>query len=325
MAKVEISMPKLGESVMEATITKWLVGEGEAVALDQVLVEIATDKVDSEVPSTEKGILVKRLFNEGDVVSIGTPFAIIETEASVSLSDSTSTQPVVAEEKALPVMETVPFVPVASVPVASQAVLTDNRFYSPLVKTIASAEKVSSEELSRIPGTGLENRVTKQDLLSYIKNRGNGEGAVQPVSPSQPSEVSSPPVAHTIPKTAVAFSGPKVTASGEDTVVEMDRMRKLIAQHMVHSKQTSPHVTSYVEADVTHMVRWREKNKDEFFRKHGEKITYTPIIMEAVAQAIREFPGVNASVNGTPKWKFDCTGNKKCRSNEFAWVNPCSE
>jgi 2-oxoglutarate dehydrogenase E2 component (dihydrolipoamide succinyltransferase) len=296
MAKVEVLMPKLGESVMEATITNWLVGVGDRVEAEQSLVEIATDKVDSEVPSPESGVLVELLFNEGDVVKIGLPFAIIETAGGTSEPVKTpSSGATIAEAKPVDAVDKgaaeVPFIPVLE-ETYSQA--DDNRFYSPLVKTIAKQENISSAELASIVGSGLDGRVTKNDIIKYINSGRKGAAAPVETSSRAPLTASVP----SAPKSVAPPSPSPVTVGGGDTIVEMDRMRKLIAAHMVMSKQTSPHVTSYVEADVTNMVKWRERVKNDFQSKYGEKITFTPIIMEAVAQAIREFPGVNASVDG---------------------------
>ncbi len=288
MAKVEVLMPKLGESVMEATITKWLIDEGGKVELEQPIVEIATDKVDSEVPAPYAGILVKKLFNEGDVVKIGQAFALIETEAAVETA-----APVVEPPKA-----EVPFVPQASQPATisvsnsstTAAKAGGNRFYSPLVRTIAQKENISIEELDSIPGTGLEGRVTKNDILTYVASGRKAATVVPPAPVSQP-------VAEVRREEPVTVKS-AISIDGGDQIIEMDRMRKLIAQNMVLSKQISAHVTSFVEADVTNLVKWREKVKREFEKKYGEKLTFTPMILEAVVQAIREFPNVNASVDG---------------------------
>ena len=288
MAKVEVLMPKLGESVMEATITKWLIEEGGKVEFEQPVVEIATDKVDSEVPAPYAGILVKKLFNEGDVVKIGQAFALIETEAAAD-----APVPVVEAPKA-----EVPFVPqpaqpaatTASAPVQPAAKAGGNRFYSPLVRTIAQKENISNDELDTIPGTGLEGRVTKNDILAYVAS-GRKAASVVPSAPV------SQPAADVRKEEPVAVK-PAVSIGGGDQIIEMDRMRKLIAQNMVLSKQTSAHVTSFVEADVSNMVKWREKVKGDFEKKYGEKLTFTPMILEAVVQAIREFPNINASVDG---------------------------
>jgi 2-oxoglutarate dehydrogenase E2 component (dihydrolipoamide succinyltransferase) len=291
MAQIEIIMPKMGESVMEATITLWVKKEGDKVELDETIVEIATDKVDSEVPSTAEGILIKRLFNEGDVVKIGEPFAIIETEAASATAKSpvaAAAQPEAEPQPAVPA-EVVQFTRVAE---HTEAVNSkDGRFYSPLVKSIAQKEGIAQQELDSITGTGKDGRVTKEDILGYIRS-----GRKQTVPISTPQSVQA--AAGAAPKVEIEIPKPAVSVSGGDEIVEMDRMRRLIADHMVMSKRTSPHVTSFVEADMTNIVNWRNRVKGEFELKYGEKITFTPIIMEAVVQAIREFPGVNASVDG---------------------------
>ncbi len=287
MAKVEVIMPKLGESVMEATITKWLVEEGGSIEFEQPIIEIATDKVDSEVPAPYAGVLVKKLYNEGDVVKIGQPFALIETDAATE-----SAPPPVASTSPAESTPEVPFIPSAPVhhPVSSTQV-NSNRFYSPLVKTIAQKENISSAELDAIPGTGLEGRVTKNDILNYIQSG-------RKTAASNDNVISTTEISVPAPKPQPIVTAPAVSVSGADNIIEMDRMRKLIAQNMVMSKQTSAHVTSFVEADVTNMVRWRERVKKEFENKYGEKLTFTPIILEAVVQAIKEFPNINASVDG---------------------------
>ncbi len=290
MAQVEVTMPKLGESVMEATITKWLIEEGGMIELDQVIVEIATDKVDSEVPAPFAGKLVKKLFNDGDVVKIGDAFAIVETDASApSAAPETP-----AANSAPAAKEEVPYIPAsnaANTPIPTKS--EGGRFYSPLVKSIAQKENIAFNELETIPGTGAEGRLTKQDILNYIAS--GRKAAAQTTAPTATTPVVEKPAAAS---TAPAFNAPTVSISGEDQIIEMDRMRKLIAQNMVYSKQTSPHVTSFVEADVTNIVRWRDKVKKEFEKKYGEKLTFTPIIIEALTQAIREFPNINASVDG---------------------------
>jgi 2-oxoglutarate dehydrogenase E2 component (dihydrolipoamide succinyltransferase) len=294
MSSTAVQMPKLGESVMEATLTKWLVQVGESVALDQPLVEIATDKVDSEVPSPFAGVLTRQLYAEGDVVKIGEAFAELN-------GDGTASEPVAAiEEKGsiknqpVDVLPDMPSVPVPNVAAGTSASVG---FLSPLVKTIIQKEHISDRELSSIQGTGLEGRITKEDLLGYLKTRRNETATADRVLDSAPKAVEVPkeiPASSPLP----AAAKPTVIIGGGDEIIEMDRMRKLIAGHMVMSKQVSPHVTSFVEADVTEMVKWRDRVKDEFFKKYGEKLTYTPIILEMVAQALREFPGVNASVDG---------------------------
>lgn len=299
MAQVEIRMPKLGESVMEATITSWLIEEGGVIEADDALVEIATDKVDSEVPAPESGKLIKRLFNEGDTVKIGEVFALIETEGegSVSPDEAPSAAPVAQKEEANAAAVSAPVAVVegnGDIPSRSES----GRFYSPLVRTIAQTEGIALSELEKIQGSGLDGRLTKEDLMSYLANKGSQPKAAPASTPAPSATVSnaagSAKPAGTIPEAKL----PAVSVSGEDEIVEMDRMRKMIAANMVLSKHTSPHVTSFVEADVTNLVRWREANKNAFQQKYGEKLTFTPMILEAVVQAIKEFPGINASVDG---------------------------
>jgi len=286
-------MPKLGESVMEATITSWLVKEGDKIEAEQAVVEIATDKVDSEVPAPVGGVLVKKLFNEGDVVKIGQAFAIIETEAGAQPSET----PVVTAPASEPVHTAKHQAPQPSLAGSNGSHTgksSPGKFFSPLVKTIAQKENISIGELESITGTGLEGRVTKTDILAYIEG-GRKQAATVPAQPQQQQQQVAEPVKK---QEQPVMQKPAVSVSGNDQIIEMDRMRKLIASHMVMSKQTSPHVTSFVEADVTNLVRWREKVKDDFQKKYNEKLTFTPMIIEAVVQAIKEFPGVNASVDG---------------------------
>lgn len=282
---------------MEATITSWRVEVGAKIEADQPVVDIATDKVDSEVPSPVGGTLVQRLFNEGDVVKIGQVFAIIETEVGATVTPEPVT-PTPQQEPAKTVTPVAPQPVVAStngVNLSSKS--NTGRFYSPLVKTIAQKENISMEELEAIAGTGLDGRVTKSDILAYVAG-GKKQAATTTTTTTtvtQPQTV----VKEIIEvKKETVHAKPAISISGNDQIVEMDRMRKLIAQHMVMSKHTSPHVTSFVEADVTNMVKWRERVKDEFQKKYNEKLTFTPMILEAVVQAIKEFPGVNASVDG---------------------------
>jgi 2-oxoglutarate dehydrogenase E2 component (dihydrolipoamide succinyltransferase) len=286
MAQYDMIMPKMGESVAEATITKWLKNEGDTVASDESVLEIATDKVDSEVPAQKGGILVKRLFNEGDVVQVGTVIAIIADSASSSVSEPVAN---VAKAEA-------PIVAHAQVAAAVQIVNSGDRFYSPLVKSIAKEEQISNAELDAIAGTGKEGRVTKEDILNYIAKRKNAPASVvaEPVAIVQQTVSSSAPSAPT--PSAPAKSTVSVNAG--DEIIEMDRMRKLIAEHMVKSKHTSPHVTSFVEADVTNIVMWRDKIKNSFEKRENEKITFTPIFIEAIARAIKDFPMINIAVDG---------------------------
>jgi 2-oxoglutarate dehydrogenase E2 component (dihydrolipoamide succinyltransferase) len=287
MAQYDMIMPKMGESVAEATITKWLKNEGDAVAPDESVLEIATDKVDSEVPAQKGGILVKRLFNEGDVVQVGTVIAIIADSASSSLA-----APVAAAAK----IETPPVI--AAQHISQPIVSTGDRFYSPLVKSIAKEEKISNAELDAISGTGKEGRLTKEDLLNYIAKRKSSPASVvsEPApAPVAQTVVSSP--ATSAPATSTPIKS-TVSVNAGDEIIEMDRMRKLIADHMVKSKHTSPHVTSFVEADVTNIVMWRDKIKNAFEKRESEKITFTPIFIEAIARAIKDFPMINIAVDG---------------------------
>ncbi len=302
---MEILLPKMGESVAEATIIKWSVEEGQRVSADEPLIEIATDKVDSEVPAPEDGVLVKRLVSEGDVVLVGQPIAEFSIEgeaATVSAAPAPSvaaeTAPSTGASQTLPVQEVVAALeaPLASsngmADGARPARMSAGRFYSPLVRSMAKKEGVSQTELDAIQGSGKDGRVTKSDMLAYLDSRGQQPQKAPAAPVSAPKPVAAAPVA--APKT----SAPAVSVSGEDEIVEMDRMRKLIADHMVRSVQTSPHVTSFVEADVTRIVDWRNKNKTVFQEKTGQKLTFTPFFIEAVAKALRDFPGVNASVDG---------------------------
>lgn len=290
MAQTEILLPKMGESVAEATIIKWLVEEGQQVEADEPIVEIATDKVDSEVPAPEDGVIIKRLVNEGDVVAVGQPIAIFGQEGEVAAPAATSAPK--AEQAAAPAAQVLEAV---AAPLSNGSAVEktgpSGRFYSPLVRSIAKEEGIGMEELEAVNGTGAEGRVTKKDILAYIETRGNAPAPV--VAPSPTPAAASSPVAPTQSKPAS-----KIAVGPNDEVIEMDRMRKMIADHMVKSVQTSPHVTSFVEADVTNIVTWRNKMKKEFEKREGEKLTFTPIFVEAVAKAIKDFPGVNASVDG---------------------------
>lgn len=294
MAKTEVTMPKLGESVMEATITNWLVEEGDTIEMDQPIVEIATDKVDSEVPSPFSGVLVKKIFSKGDVVKIGEAFAVIESEVGAAKTETPVVQ--TPEIKTNGTNGSATQKELVSTTEIKKTVINksdSNRFYSPLVKTIAVKENISMEELETISGTGLDGRVTKQDILAYVET---GKNKYVKTATTLESTVSNKKPEQK--ETPVVHQKPAISISGNDTIIEMDRMRKLIASHMVMSKHTSPHVTSFVEADVTNLVRWRDKVKGEFEKKYGEKLTFTPMLIEAVVQAIKEFPGVNASVDG---------------------------
>ncbi|MEY4125975.1 MAG: hypothetical protein RL737_164 [Bacteroidota bacterium] len=286
MAEIEIRLPKMGESVTEATITNWLKQVGDAVALDEPLVEVATDKVDNELPSEAAGILVKQLFQKDEVAQVGDVIAILSTDGASTAEPKATTQAVENTHVSTP--DTVAVNTPAANTVSTTAISSSSRFYSPLVKSIASQEGLSQAELDGIVGTGAEGRVTKKDILAHLAGRTN-----QPVAPL------TPPVS-AVTKTNDQKTAPiPVIASGTDEIIEMDRMRKLIADHMVMSKSVSPHVTSFVEADVTNIVNWRNKVKKEFFNREGENITFTPIFIEAVVRAIQDFPMINVSVNGT--------------------------
>lgn len=287
MAQVELIMPKMGESIIEATILKWVKQVGDRVEIDETILEIATDKVDSEVPSPVEGTIAEILFQEDDVVEVGKVIAIIATEGSDAVVASTPAVEQPAETKEVPAAPVPEAAPAVS-NVATTAKLdtsASNRFYSPLVKNIAAAENISMAELEHIAGSGEKGRVTKKDILAYVSNRGNGHALQNIVQkPQSPSVTEAPKVATSV--------------SGETEVIEMDRMRKMIAEHMVMSKATSPHVTSFVEVDVTNIVNWRSSIKNEFQAKFGEKITFTPIFVEAVAKAIHDYPLINVSVEG---------------------------
>ena len=291
MAKIELIMSKMGESVAEATIINWHKEVGETIEMDETIVEIATDKVDSEVPSSLEGVLVKKLFDVDAVVKVGEPFAIIETSAEESnepatpekMPESPASTPEVAqkiEEEIAQVKESV-----------QKIENKGERFYSPLVRSIASEEGLSIADLDQITGSGKDGRVTKTDLLDYLQNKGTSAPTVEAPKVPTPSPTPTPKAATSTP--------PKVSMSGDKEIVEMDRMRKLIADHMIMSKQTSPHVTSFVEADVTTLVNWRNRIKDDFKKREGQNITFTPIFIEAVAKAIKDFPMINVSVDGT--------------------------
>lgn len=367
MAKYQLLLPKMGESVAEATVIKWIKNPGDKVNADDAVMEIATDKVDSDVPSPVSGKLVEQLYKENDVVQVGAVIAIIETEepeaAPVIVQPEAASAVQSAEEPQIAEStyhETVQFTETAKTPepelnkiqsenlagipgidqleqkssAAMPAFKSEGRFYSPLVRNIAAQEGISIDELDSIPGTGSEGRLTKDDLLNYLQAKTspvaqNTQPSVEPVNaqPTEPVKVAEPvketqPVAEKInttiqdpqpvPQPVINASpepaktapveqktAPATSVSGSDEIIEMDRMRRLIADHMVMSKQTSPHVTSFVEADVTNLVLWREKVKNSFEKREGEKITFTPIFIEAVVKAIKDFPMINVSVNGT--------------------------
>lgn len=283
MAQVELIMPKMGESVAEATVIKWLKNVGDTIEMDESVLEIATDKVDSEIPSSIEGVLVKQLFKEDDVVLVGQAVAIIDTNADATQIDE---KPVVSKVEVEPSEELVKIekiieetIETTSIPKSSDS----NKFFSPLVRSIAQKEGISGSELESISGSGKNGRVTKKDILAYLSKR-----STAPTSTHKASTVS-----------AAQITTPSIPVMEGDEIIEMDRMRKMISDHMVMSKHVSPHVTSFVEADVTNIVNWRNKVKDEFLKREGEKITFTPIFVDAVVKAIKDFPMINVSVDGT--------------------------
>ncbi|MCX6190029.1 MAG: dihydrolipoamide acetyltransferase family protein [Bacteroidetes bacterium] len=298
MAEFQLVMPKMGESIAEATIIKWMKNEGDSIAMDETLLEIATDKVDSEVPSSYAGILTKKLFKENDVVAVGAVIAII-TDSKALDSAPPAVPNAVIENKVSEIVKEAAATLETKVEAIAQVIkpiVNGNRFYSPLVLNIARTENVTMSELEGMEGTGAEGRVTKRDIIAYLENRSN---TAKPIGVSTSQE--KPEIAVSKPMTAISAIpvAPKVVTAAGDEIIEMDRMRKLIAEHMVMSKHVSPHVTSFVECDVTNLVRWREKVKTPFEKKEGEKITFTPIFVECVVKAIKDFPMVNISIDGT--------------------------
>lgn len=300
MAQIEIRLPKMGESVTEATITNWLKNVGDTVAMDEPLVEVATDKVDNELPSEAAGVLVQQLFAKDQVAQVGDVIAIISTDGDSA--------PVAAAPKAAAVEAVTETVEAAKTLANGQAMIQldktsgSGKFFSPLVRSIAEKEGVTMTELETLGGSGLGGRVTKKDIISYLDNRGAGGTAVAAPAAKAVTPAAAP--AQTAPA-AGGFSflnnikEPIVLPQPGDEIIEMDRMRKLIAEHMVMSTHVSPHVTSYVEADVTNIVNWRNKMKKEFEKREGENLTFTPIFMEAIVKAIKDFPMINVSVSGT--------------------------
>jgi 2-oxoglutarate dehydrogenase E2 component (dihydrolipoamide succinyltransferase) len=293
MARFELKLPKMGESVAEATITSWLKEVGDAIEADEAVLEIATDKVDSEVPSEVDGILVEKRFDVDDVVQVGQIIAVIETEGEDAASTEEPKAQAVAEEETAPAVAEVSQTVVAAKETTAPISSNGDRFYSPLVKNMAKAEGIAQAELDAIPGTGKEGRVTKADMQDYLKSRGS--------QPAKAAGLGTPVAAvktETVTKTETKKEATPVIASGGDEIIEMTRMGKLIAHHMVESVQKSAHVQSFIEADVTNIWNWRKKMKGEFMKREGENLTFTPIFMEAVAKALRDFPMMNISLQG---------------------------
>ncbi len=281
MAQIEIIMPKMGESIMEATVLSWLKKVGERIEADEYLLEVATDKIDTEVPSSHGGIVKQYLVQEGEIAVIGKPICIIETDGEASSEPVSET--IEKEIQEIQSLTGINLDPTNQAIEESVALDTANRFYSPLVMSIANEEGISAQELSQITGTGSEGRVTKHDILAYLKNRQNPASIAPKVAPIPVAEA---------PKSA------PITFSGQDEIVQMDRMRRMIADRMVDSKRIAPHVTSFVETDMTTVSLWREGIKNSFKKEYGENITYTPLLIEAVVKAIKDFPKINASVDG---------------------------
>lgn len=302
MAKKELKLPKMGESVAEATITSWLKEVGDTIEADEAVLEIATDKVDSEVPSEYDGVLVEKKFEVDDVVKVGEVVAIIEVDGDDDDDDSSNDSAEDSKDDSKQAEEAAAVVQDSVKEAKSTTESTTNysdssRFYSPLVKNIAKEENISLEELDSIKGSGLDERVTKDDILAYVKDKKEGK-----VSSAATQQQESTPKAKAPESQAKTGSTPKVSTpvniNAEDEVVEMSRMGKLISSHMIASTQTSAHVQSFIEVDVTDVWNWRNKHKNEFQKREGEKLTFTPIFMEIVAKTIKDFPKINISVDG---------------------------
>jgi 2-oxoglutarate dehydrogenase E2 component (dihydrolipoamide succinyltransferase) len=319
MAVVDLVMPKLGESIVEATILKWHKKAGDKVQQDETVLDIATDKVDSEVPSTTEGTVQEVLFKENDVVPVGAVIARINTNGATDAAVANNGTPVqaVPAEPELKEEEPdfVPYTPVPNAPAESRSVATSSgvRFYSPLVLKIAQEEGISMSELEKMPGTGQDGRVSKKDILDYVAKKKSGKGQEaksneqesksneQEIKSNQqvvPAQAEAKPSFPAVQQSLSVANNPTPSYSGNVEIIEMDRMRKMIAKHMVDSKHTSPHVTSFTEADVTNMVLWREKVKKDFEKREGTKITFTPLFIEAIVKCIKKFPLINCSLDG---------------------------
>ena len=313
MAKFELKLPKMGESVAEATLTSWLKEVGDTIELDEPIVEIATDKVDSEVPSEVEGILIEKRYNVDDVIKVGETIAIIETESDNTAENPTeepeAPQEIDNDESTTnedtnslsgdPVPDALKDIEKNAENGMGSAVATaitndGERFYSPLVKNIAQRENISQEELNQVKGSGLEGRVTKEDILAYVENRGQNQ---QKTSEKTQKSTSSDQKSVAMSDQSSA-SSPAMSVNGKNEIIEMSRMGKMIAKHMVASVQTAAHVQSFIEVDVTNIWNWRNKVKNDFMKREGEKLTFTPIFMQAIAKTIREFPMINISIDG---------------------------
>lgn len=286
MAEYKLLLPSMGEGVMEATIITWLFSEGDHVKEDDSVVEIATDKVDSDVPTPVSGKIVKILKQKDEVAKVGEAIAILEIEGE---GGNTAAEETVVETSApAPDAETLKTIE-EPLKVSASTEFSGDLYLSPLVKSIAQQENISETELKSIKGSGLEGRITKEDILAYVKNRGNQPA--QQAAPVQQAAPAAQPVATSAPASTI-------TAAAGDEIIPMDRMRKIIAENMVKAKQIAPHVTSFIETDVTNVVKWRNKNKSLFEKREGEKLTFMPIFVRAVVKAIQDFPMINVSVNG---------------------------
>ena len=295
MARVELIMPKMGESVSEATVIAWTKEVGDMVELDETIIEIATDKVDSEVPSTHEGTLVEKLFEADDLVQVGQPFAIIEVASeNETASDEVKVDKKIEEPKEIinePLSEKQEDQPIIK--------NTGDRFYSPLVRSMATKENISNDELQKIVGSGKDGRVTKSDMISFLENREISSNKEIKIESKQVETIKKVEKVVTLETPTKKSPTPSIQNTGETEIVEMDRMRKLISAHMTMSKSTSAHITSFVEADMTNIVNWRNSVKEDFKSREGQNITFTPIIIEAMAKAVKDFPMINVSVDGT--------------------------
>jgi 2-oxoglutarate dehydrogenase E2 component (dihydrolipoamide succinyltransferase) len=310
MSVVDLVMPKLGESIMEATILKWHKKPGDSIKQDETVLDIATDKVDSEVPSTAEGVIESILFNENDVVPIGTVIATIRVGANAAVAAGEPVAPVSQPQyEEAKLVEEIPYQPINNSftpAVSSNGQSNAVKFYSPLVLNIAQQEGISMAELENIPGTGQEGRVSKKDILAYVAAKASGgitQAAGQPaqsvtVLPANEQRTSNNQQPAAAPQQTNQLPSQPVNYPGNVEIIEMDRMRKLIAKHMVDSKHTSPHVTSFAECDVTGLVMWREKVKKDFEKREGEKITFTPLFIEAIVKCIKKYPMLSSSVDG---------------------------
>jgi 2-oxoglutarate dehydrogenase E2 component (dihydrolipoamide succinyltransferase) len=292
MSVVDLIMPKLGESIMEATILKWHKKVGDKVAQDETILDIATDKVDSEVPSTAEGVIEEILFKENDIVPIGTVIVKIRTGVAETVDTTPPAAPKQEYEDAK-VVEEIPYVPSANIAAVKNDAV---RFYSPLVLNIAQSEGISMTELENIPGTGQDGRVSKKDILAFVANRTGGQVKVQPQAEAPQSQQAV--VMSNAPAVVAPTNNTPAVYTGNVEIIEMDRMRKLISKHMTDSVATSAHVTSFAECDVTTLVQWREKVKRDFEKREGEKITFTPLFIEAVVKSLKKYPMLSSSVDG---------------------------